>query len=141
MYHKFKSDRSIIAWYIFYARTKRIKILSFFIFLQQFYLIFSTYIFSFGSPSSHVDTLLFKLEACTQLQLNKVAVTSKLCQWNRSRKSTAPDILKNINFKRPKKEDLPQQNTKDIQASKYCIKNFESNIVTLSRKKILNLKK
>ena len=141
MYHKFKSDRSIIAWYIFYARTKRIKILSFFIFLQQFYLIFSTYIFSLGSASSHVATLLFKLEACTQLQLNKVAVTSKLCQWNRSRKSTESDILKNINFKRPQKEDLPQQNTKDIQASKYCIKNFESSIVTLFRKKILNLKK
>ena len=32
-----KSDRSIIAWYIFYAITQRIKILSFFIFLQQLY--------------------------------------------------------------------------------------------------------
>ena len=53
--------------------------------------------------------LLFKLEACTQLQLNKVAVTSTLYQWNRSKKSAERDILKNINFKQPKKEDLAQK--------------------------------
>ena len=75
------------------------------------------------------------------MHLNKVAVTSKLRQWNRSRKSAEPDILKNINFKRPKKEDLPQQNTKNIQAGNYCVKNFESGIVILSKEKILDLKK
>ena len=75
------------------------------------------------------------------MDLNKVAVTSKLCKWNGSRKSAEPDILKNINFKRPKKEDLPQQNTKNIQAGNYCVKNFESGIVILSKEKILDLKK
>ena len=49
--------------------------------------------------------------------------------------------MKNINFKRPKKEDLPQQNTKNIQAGNYCVKNFESGIVILSKEKILDLKK
>ena len=53
-------------------------------------------------------------------------------------KSAEPDILKNINYKQPKKEDLPQQNTKNIQAGNYCIKNFESGIVTLSKEKILD---
>ena len=85
--------------------------------------------------------LLFKLEAYTRLQLNKVPVTSKLCQWNRSRKFAEPDILKNINFKPPKKKDFPQQNTKNIQAGNYCIKHFESGIVTLSKEKILDFKK
>ena len=42
--------------------------------------------------------------------------------------------------KQPKKEDLPQENTKNIQAGN-CIKTFESGIVTLSKKKILDLKK
>ena len=36
-----------------------------------------------------------------------------------SRASAEQDVLKNVNFKQPKKEDLPQQNTKNIQASNY----------------------
>ena len=120
--HIQKSGRSTIAWYIFYAITKKIKILCFFVFLQYFYLIFSISIFSIGSVCSHVAALLFKLEACTLLQLNKASVTSKLCQCNRLMKSAEPDIFKNVNFKRPKKEDFPQQNTKNTQAGNHLSK-------------------
>ena len=77
-------------------------------FLQQFYLILLISVFSLGSACSHVTALLFNLEACTRLQLNKGAVASKLCQWSRSSKSAEPDILKNIDFKRPKKEHSAQ---------------------------------
>ena len=88
-----------------------------------------------------MSALLFKLEAYTELQLNEVADTSKLCQWNRWRKSAEPGILKSINFKQPKIEDLPQRNTKIIQTGNYCTKNFEPGIATLSREKILDLEK
>lgn len=47
--------------------------------------------------------------ACTGLKLNKVACTSKLCEWKKARKGAHPTPLHKINFKRPKKEDkLPQ---------------------------------
>ena len=47
--------------------------------------------------------------ACTGLKLNKVACTSKLCEWKKARKRAHPAPLHKINFKRPKKEDkLPQ---------------------------------
>ena len=55
---------------------------------------------------SHVAALLFKLEACVRIQQNKTAVTSQLCAWNRSRKRAEPEMLQNINFKRPKKEQI-----------------------------------
>eukprot|EP00795_Rhopilema_esculentum_P010137 gene10137-18802_t len=38
-----------------------------------------------GSVCSHVAALLFKLQACTLSELNKVASTSKLCSWKKSR--------------------------------------------------------
>ena len=49
---------------------------------------------------------LSKLEACVRIQANKVAVTCKLCAWNRSRKKAEPSMLQNINFKRPVKHRL-----------------------------------
>lgn len=49
--------------------------------------------------------MLFKLQACTELKLNKVACTSKLCSWKKSRKRAYPAPLKKISFKRPKKDD------------------------------------
>ena len=55
---------------------------------------------------SHVAAILFKLEACGIIQRNKTAVTSQLCAWNRSEKKTEPAMLQNINFKRPKKEQI-----------------------------------
>ena len=48
--------------------------------------------------------LLFKLNACTLLDLNKVACTSKLCSWKKSRKRAYPAPLRNLDFKRPKKD-------------------------------------
>ena len=62
--------------------------------------------FSLGSVSSHVAALLFKLEACVIIQQNKKAITSQLCAWNRSRKRAEPAMQQNINFKRPKKEQI-----------------------------------
>ena len=56
--------------------------------------------------SSHVAALLFKLEACVIIQQNKKAITSQICAWNRSRKRAEPAMLQNINFKRPKKEQI-----------------------------------
>ena len=55
---------------------------------------------------SHVAALLFKLEACVRIQQNKTAVTSQLCAWNRSRKRAEAAMLQNIDFKRPKKEQI-----------------------------------
>lgn len=62
-----------------------------------------------GSVCSHAAALLFKLQACSQLELNKEACTSKLCAWKKSRKNAAPAPLVKINFKRPKKDDLLPQ--------------------------------
>ena len=58
-----------------------------------------------GSACSHVGALLFKLRACTELDLNKIACTSTLCAWKRARKRAHPAPLKKISFKRPKKDD------------------------------------
>ena len=55
---------------------------------------------------SHVAALLFILKACVRIQQNKTAVTSQLCVWKRSRKKAEPAMLQNINFKRPKKEQI-----------------------------------
>ena len=60
---------------------------------------------SFGSACSHVAAVLFKVQACTELKLNKTACTSKLREWKRSRKRAYPAPLKVLDFKRPKKTD------------------------------------
>lgn len=58
-----------------------------------------------GSACSHLASLLFKLQACVQLELSKeVACTSQLCTWNRSRTKAEPAPLKSINFNRPRKD-------------------------------------
>ncbi|XP_057310110.1 uncharacterized protein LOC130648104 [Hydractinia symbiolongicarpus] len=46
-----------------------------------------------GSVCSHVAALLFRLQACTQLGLNKVACTSTLCSWKKSRRQAIPAPL------------------------------------------------
>ena len=68
-------------------------------------LIFFFVNFSLGSVCSHVAALLFKLHAACQMDLNKVACTSQLCSWKKSRKRAHPAPLQNISFKRPKKEN------------------------------------
>ena len=49
---------------------------------------------------------MFKLQACTILELNKVALTIKLCSWKKSRQRAHPAPMTQISFKRPKKTDL-----------------------------------
>ena len=65
--------------------------------------------FSLGSACSHLAGLLFKLEACVGLQLNKKSVTSQLCQWSWCRKRAEPALLQELNFKRPRKGQLPEE--------------------------------
>ena len=43
------------------------------------------------------------------MDMNKVASTSKLCAWNRSRKHVESAPLKKINFSRPKKDSFPRE--------------------------------
>lgn len=61
-----------------------------------------------GSACSHAAALMFKLEAAVNLQLHEgTAPTSELCQWKQCKKSVTPSPLTEINFKKPKKGDLP----------------------------------
>ena len=69
---------------------------------------FVIFIIRLGSASSHVEAVLFKLQACVQLGMNKKACTSKLCQWNVSRRKADPVPLQQMSFKRPRKGDLPE---------------------------------
>ena len=39
------------------------------------------------------------------LELNRVSCTSKLCDWDRSRRQAEPAPLKQISFRRPKKDE------------------------------------
>ena len=74
-------------------------------------LIFAYFYFNFslGSACNHIDGLLFKLEVCVRLQLNKKFVTRQLCQWKRCRKRAEPALLQEINFKRPRKSQLLEE--------------------------------
>ena len=76
-----------------------------------------------GSVCSHVAALLFKLEACIRTGIFKTAVTNLKCQWNKSQKNAQPDTLQNINFKRPKRSQLPFENNKKPMKQ---IKNFST---------------
>ena len=69
---------------------------------------FVIFIIRLGSACSHVAAVLFKLQACVQLGMNKKACTSKLCQWNVSRRKADPVPLQQMSFKRPRKGDLPE---------------------------------
>ena len=66
------------------------------------------FIIRLGSACSHVAAVLFKLQAYVQLGMNKKACTSKLCQWNVSRRKADPVPLQQMSFKRPRKGDLPE---------------------------------
>ena len=66
------------------------------------------FIIRLGSACSHVTAVLFELQACLQLGMNKKACTSKLCQLNVSRIKADPVPLQQMSFKRPRKEDLPE---------------------------------
>lgn len=86
------------------------------------------------SASSHIAVLFFKLEACCRIQENKSTVTSQL------RKSYEPSLLKNINFKRPEKDDLPQEPLDENGETKYAVKRFCSSQVSIALEKFQQLK-
>ena len=65
--------------------------------------------FSRGSTYSQLAGLFFKLEACVRLQLNKKSVTSQLCQWSWCQERAEPAWLHEINFKPPRKGQLPKE--------------------------------
>ncbi|XP_057289881.1 uncharacterized protein LOC130612565 [Hydractinia symbiolongicarpus] len=63
-----------------------------------------------GSACSHVGALLFKLQASALLGINKIACTSKLCAWKRSRRFAEPALMTEIDFSRPKqKQTVPKE--------------------------------
>lgn len=75
-----------------------------------------------GSACSHVAAILFKVHAAVQLELNKVATTSKLCEWRASRKRVDPSPLSDIIFKKPKKTELlPTAIQREPQEVETCI--------------------
>ena len=81
------------------------------------------FVFSLGSACSHVGALLFKLYACSQMDMNKTACTSQLCAWKQSRKQADPAPVKQINFKKVKITEL----TPDVKSSETKSKGFSFN--------------
>ena len=83
-----------------------------------------------ASVCSHVAALLFKIDASMRLELNKVASTSQLCSWNKSRRQVDPAPLQLINFSHPKRhENKPKEKSNvDIQ-SHYSITNINSELM------------
>ena len=65
-----------------------------------------TFYLRLGAACTQVTDLLFKLQACTLLKLNKVASSSKLCAWNKSRKQVETTPLVDISFNRLKGDEL-----------------------------------
>ena len=61
-------------------------------------------------------------------------MTSQLCKQNRSCKSVEPSLLKNINFKRPKKDDLPQEPLDKNAEVNYTMKRFHPSQVSILEK-------
>ena len=55
-------------------------------------------------------------------------MTSHLCEWNCCCKSAEPTALKNIDFKRPKKDDLRQELLHEITEANYTMKRFSLSI-------------
>ena len=96
-----------------------------------------------GCACSHVAPLLFKLQAYTILELNKVPSTSKLCSWKKSRQRAHPAPMTQISFKRPKKTDLVPDVITDVphQLPSFSVRGdvIENDIET--KEKLLELKK
>lgn len=99
-------------------------------------------LYRLGSACSHVAALLFKLQACTQLGINKVACTSKLCSWNKSRRKAHPAPLIELNFKRPKKNELQplMQTPEKRMLSGFTSPDPAKNCKDYQKKKIAELK-
>ena len=69
---------------------------------------FVIFIIRLGSACNHFAAVLFKLQACVQLGMNKKACMSKLCQWNVSRRKADPVPLQQMSLKHSRKGDLPE---------------------------------
>ena len=70
--------------------------------------IYFIFIIRVGSACSHVEAVLFKLQACVQLGMNKKAYTSKPCQWNVSRRKVDPVPLQQMSIKCLRKGNLTE---------------------------------
>lgn len=69
-----------------------------------------------------------------------MAVTSMLFLWNRSRKSAESALLQMIDFKKPKKDQLPQS-SKIVENPTYCYSvSAEDSKTILTPEKIAELK-
>ena len=92
---------------------------------------------------SFCSTVVFKLQESTILELNKVALTSKLCSWKKSRQRAHPVSMTQSSFKRPKKTDLVLDVSTDVlyQLPFFSVRGdvIENNIET--KEKLLKLKK
>ena len=77
--------------------------------------------------------LLFKLSACVQLELNKVACTSKLCAWKKSRTKAHPASLCKIDFKRPKKNATLPKVERPVT---YCLSGFTAKDPFIANNKV-----
>ena len=75
-----------------------------------------------GSACSHLAALLFKLEACSMMNLKKVACTSKLFARKKSRIQANPAPLSVINFRRPRTNALvpPSVSNDEVNMKNYC---------------------
>ena len=69
--------------------------------------------FRLASACSHIAAVFFKPEAYFRMDLYKVASTSKLCQWKRSRQHVALAPLGKINFGRAKQTGTYPKNIDD----------------------------
>ena len=69
---------------------------------------FVIFIIRLGSACRHVAAVLFKLQACVELGMDKKACTSKLTSGMCRRSLWHPVPLQQISFKRPRKRDLPE---------------------------------
>ena len=93
-----------------------------------------------GSECSHLAALLFKLQACSMMDLNKAACTSKLCAWKKSRTQANLAPLSAINFRRPKKFDLvPSVSNDKANMKSYCSRDPRK-LPELVRNKFIQLK-
>ena len=102
---------------------------------EEKYIIIYIFYFRLGVACSHVATN--KLQACTLLELNKVASTSKLCAWNKSRKQVETAPLVNISFNRSKGDELVPNNIDEL--GPFCTVDPVRNLAKL-RQKLLELK-
>ena len=92
------------------------------------------------SACSHLAALLFKLQACSMMDLNKVACTSKLCAWKKSRTQANPAPFLAINFRRPKNNDLVASASNDeVNIKSHCSRD-PKRLPELVRNKFIQLK-